>query len=172
MMARTTGRYERIVCGDEEVRAFGPIALPPDKPPLDIEQELRSRVYEAEQALLHWISPAKWCGRLNAVAPAIERVPVHVPWALHWKSRHDGALKTRAVYVALGPDIDGEKELLGLWVGENEGAKFWLSVFTELPNRVARYPASDVAALTPRLCIQRFGADPSGSTLDQPRCAG
>jgi len=51
------------------------------------------------------------------------------------KSRHDGAVKTKAVYVALGVTLAGEKELLGLWVSETEGAKFWLSVFTDLHQR-------------------------------------
>ncbi len=40
------------------------------------------------------------------------------------KSRHEGAVKTKAVYVALGVTLTGEKELLGLWVSEAEGAKF------------------------------------------------
>ena len=51
------------------------------------------------------------------------------------KSRHDGAVKTNAVYVALGVTLAGEKELLGLWVSETEGAKFWLAVFTDLQQR-------------------------------------
>ncbi len=51
------------------------------------------------------------------------------------KSRHEGAVKTKAVYVALGVNLHGEKELLGLWVSETEGAKFWLTVFTELQQR-------------------------------------
>lgn len=51
------------------------------------------------------------------------------------KSRHDGAVKTKAVYVALGVTLAGEKELLGLWVSETEGAKFWLAVLTELRQR-------------------------------------
>jgi len=51
------------------------------------------------------------------------------------KSRHEGAVKTKAVYVALGVNRLGEKELLGLWVSETEGAKFWLTVFTELQQR-------------------------------------
>src|ERR687886_833158 len=42
---------------------------------------------------------------------------------------------TKAVYVALGITVEGEKELLGLWLSESEGAKFWLSVFTDLKNR-------------------------------------
>jgi putative transposase len=55
--------------------------------------------------------------------------------ALFVKSRHEGPVQTKAVYVALGITIEGEKELLGLWLSESEGAKFWLSVFTDLKNR-------------------------------------
>ena len=43
-------------------------------------------------------------------------------------------MQTKAVYLALGVTMEGEKELLGLWLSESEGAKFWLSVFTELQN--------------------------------------
>jgi transposase-like protein len=55
--------------------------------------------------------------------------------ALFVKSRHEGPVQTKAVYVALGITIKGEKGLLGLWFSGSEGAKFWLSVFTELKNR-------------------------------------
>jgi putative transposase len=55
--------------------------------------------------------------------------------ALLVKSRQEGPVQTKAVYVALGITVDGEKELLGLWLSESEGAKFWLSVFTELKTR-------------------------------------
>jgi transposase-like protein len=55
--------------------------------------------------------------------------------ALFVKSREEGAVQTKAVSLALGVTMDGEKELLGLWLSETEGAKFWLSVFTELHNR-------------------------------------
>src|SRR5712691_11276719 len=51
------------------------------------------------------------------------------------KSRQEGPVQTKAVYVALGITVEGEKELLGLWLRESEGAKFWLSVFTDLQNR-------------------------------------
>ncbi len=51
------------------------------------------------------------------------------------KSRQEGVVKTKAVYMALGVNLQGEKELLGLWVGETEGATFWLAVFTELQQR-------------------------------------
>jgi transposase-like protein len=55
--------------------------------------------------------------------------------ALFVKSRQEGPVQTKAVYVALGITMEGEKELLGLWLSESEGAKFWLSVFTELKTR-------------------------------------
>jgi len=55
--------------------------------------------------------------------------------ALFVKSRQEGPVQTKAVYVALGITVEGEKELLGLWLSESEGAKFWLSVFTELKTR-------------------------------------
>ncbi|MDH5428505.1 MAG: IS256 family transposase [Nitrospirota bacterium] len=51
------------------------------------------------------------------------------------KSRQEGVVKNKAAYVALGVNLQGEKELLGLWISETEGAKFWLSVFTELHQR-------------------------------------
>jgi transposase-like protein len=51
------------------------------------------------------------------------------------KSRQEGVVKSKAVYVALGVNLQGEKELLGLWISETEGAKFWLAVFTELQQR-------------------------------------
>jgi putative transposase len=55
--------------------------------------------------------------------------------ALHLKIRQERHVQTRAVYVALGINRDGQKELLGFWIGENEGAKFWLGILTELKNR-------------------------------------
>jgi len=55
--------------------------------------------------------------------------------ALHLKMRLDGLVQTRAVYLALGVNLEGRKELLGLWIGEKEGSKFWLSILTQLRNR-------------------------------------
>ncbi len=51
------------------------------------------------------------------------------------RSRESGAVQNKSVYLALGINTDGEKELLGLWIAQTEGAKFWLSVMTELKNR-------------------------------------
>ena len=51
------------------------------------------------------------------------------------KIRHEKRVINKAVYLALGINIEGHKELLGIWIAETEGAKFWLSVLTELQNR-------------------------------------
>ena len=55
--------------------------------------------------------------------------------ALYVKMRHEGRVENRAVYVAIGVDLEGRKDVLGLWTSSNEGAKFWLGVLTELKNR-------------------------------------
>ena len=51
------------------------------------------------------------------------------------KIRQDKRVINKAVYLALGINLEGHKELLGLWIAETEGAKFWLNVLTELQNR-------------------------------------
>jgi putative transposase len=55
--------------------------------------------------------------------------------ALVVKMRHEGRLENRAVFVAIGVTLAGQKEVLGLWTSANEGAKFWLQILTELRNR-------------------------------------
>ena len=55
--------------------------------------------------------------------------------ALVVKMRTDGRVENRAVYVAIGITLAGQKEVLGLWTSANEGAKFWLQVLTEMQNR-------------------------------------
>ncbi len=55
--------------------------------------------------------------------------------ALYVKMRHEGRVENRAVYVAVGIKMDGLKDVLGLWTGDTEGAKFWLTILSELRNR-------------------------------------
>lgn len=55
--------------------------------------------------------------------------------AIRIKVRQSGQIINKAVYMAIGVNLDGHKEALGLWIAEQEGAKFWLSVITELKNR-------------------------------------
>lgn len=54
---------------------------------------------------------------------------------MHYKVRDNGSVQTRAVYNILGVNTDGRKDLLGIYLSENEGAKFWLSVLTDLKQR-------------------------------------
>jgi putative transposase len=55
--------------------------------------------------------------------------------ALRVKIRDGGHVVNKAIHVAIGVNIEGKKEVLGLWTAENEGAKFWLQVLTEMQNR-------------------------------------
>jgi len=66
---------------------------------------------------------------LNAVYPII--------WmdALVFKVRHNGRIEKRAIFCVLGIDEDGMKDILGLYIAENEGSKFWLGILTDLQNR-------------------------------------
>ncbi|HEX5363552.1 MAG TPA: IS256 family transposase [Gallionella sp.] len=71
-----------------------------------------------------------WQSRpLDALYPIVYLDCIHV------KVRDTGIVRAKAVYLALGINMSGEKELLGIWIAQTEGAKFWLQVVTELKNR-------------------------------------
>ena len=71
-----------------------------------------------------------WQNRpLDAVYPIVYMDAIRV------KARGNGHVMNKAVYLAIGVNLEGAKEVLGMWVAENEGAKFWLQVVTELKNR-------------------------------------
>lgn len=55
--------------------------------------------------------------------------------AIHYNVRSEGRIVKRAVYIAIGINMDGKKEVLGMYVGENESAKYWLSILNGLKNR-------------------------------------
>ncbi len=55
--------------------------------------------------------------------------------AIHFHVRSEGQIVKKAVYIAIGIDLDGRKDVLGMWVGENESAKYWASVLNSLKNR-------------------------------------
>jgi len=55
--------------------------------------------------------------------------------AIQFKVKDSGHIRNKAVYLAIGVKLDGMKEVLGLWIAQTEGAKFWLQVVTELKNR-------------------------------------
>lgn len=71
-----------------------------------------------------------WQGR-----PLDPHYPILYLDCIHVKVRDAGAVRTKAVYLAIGVNLDGHKEVLGLWISQTEGAKFWLQVVTELKNR-------------------------------------
>jgi transposase-like protein len=58
-----------------------------------------------------------------------------LPCLLMVKIRDEGHIQNKAIYVVLGVDLEGQKKVLGLWVAQSEGAKFWLQILTELKNR-------------------------------------
>jgi len=70
--------------------------------------------------------------------PLSEIYPVVFIDAIHYSVRIEGVVKKAAVYVVLGINMDGIKEVLGLYVGDNESSKYWLSVLNELKNRGVR----------------------------------
>ena len=91
----------------------------------DVSPSLISKVTDAViEQVVEWQSQP-----LDAVYPIIYLDCIVV------KIRQDKKVINKAIYLALGVNMEGHKELLGLWLSENEGAKFWLNVLTELQNR-------------------------------------
>src|SRR5712692_10259384 len=70
--------------------------------------------------------------------PLEEMYPIVYLDAIMVKMRDNGHVQNQAIYVVLGVDREGQKEVLGLWVAQQEGAKCWLQVLTELKNRVVK----------------------------------
>lgn len=67
--------------------------------------------------------------------PLDQVYPIIIFDALRVKIRDEGVVRNKAVYLALGINLEGIKDVLGLWIEQTEGAKFWLKVMTELKNR-------------------------------------
>jgi transposase-like protein len=55
--------------------------------------------------------------------------------AIHYKVKHNNRIVSKAAYIVIGINDDGYKDVLGIWIGENESSKFWLKVLTDLKNR-------------------------------------
>ncbi|MDE9765552.1 IS256 family transposase [Pseudomonas aeruginosa] len=100
-------------------------------------QEHLKEMYGAE------VSPSLISSVTDAVADEVKAwqsrpldplYPIVYLDCIHTKVR-DGAVRGKAVYLALGINMAGEKEILGIWIAQTEGAKFWLQVVTELRNR-------------------------------------
>ena len=67
--------------------------------------------------------------------PLAEIYPIVFFDAIHYKVREEGKVLSKAAYTCLAIDIEGHKDMLGIWVGESEGANYWLGIITELKNR-------------------------------------
>lgn len=67
--------------------------------------------------------------------PLSEIYPIVFFDAIHYKVREDGKVLSKAAYTCLSLDLEGKKDMLGIWVGEAEGANYWLGIMTELRNR-------------------------------------
>ena len=126
-------RQVRLVGFDEKVIAFYSRGMTTR----EIQEQLKE-VYgtEVSPSLISKVTDAvldeakEWQNRpLDAVYPVVYLD------AIHLKIRTSGRVTSRAVYLALGINLEGNKELLGLWIGEAEGAKFWLGILNELQNR-------------------------------------
>ena len=92
---------------------------------VDVSPDLISRVTdEVMDEVREWQS-----------RPLDEVYPIIIFDALRVKIRDEGTVRNKAVYLALGFTIEGHKEVLGLWIEQTEGAKFWLRVMTEIKNR-------------------------------------
>ena len=92
---------------------------------IDVSPDLISSITDA---VLETV--AEWQGRpLDACFPLVFFDAIRV------KIRDEGFVRNKAVYIALGIQPDGTKEILGIWIEQTEGAKFWLRVMNELKNR-------------------------------------
>jgi transposase-like protein len=94
---------------------------------LEVSPDLISRVTDAVlDEVREWRSRA-----LDAVYPIV----IFDALRVRIRDKDSRIVKNKAVYLALGVTSEGQREVLGLWIADNEGAKFWLSVMTELRNR-------------------------------------
>jgi transposase-like protein len=106
----------------------------------DIQNHLK-QLYGVE------ISPALISNVTNKIMPLIKEWqsrPLHQVYAvvfldaIHYKVRQEGHIVSKAAYMCIGVDLDGNKDVLGIWIGETESSKFWLSVLNDLKNRGVR----------------------------------
>ena len=92
---------------------------------MDVSPELISRITDRIIPMIN-----EWQSRPLSAIYAIVFMD-----AIHYKVRQDGRVITKAAYTAIGVDLDGIKDVLGIWIGENESSKYWLSVINEIKNR-------------------------------------
>jgi putative transposase len=132
---QTISKRQRVISEDMDKKILGLYGLGMSYS--DIQHHLKD-IYDFDisdgtiTAITDKIIPSikEWQNRLlESVYP--------VMWldAIHFKVRHDGSVKSRAIYSILGVTADGQKEVVGIYFGENEGSAFWRSVLTDLKMR-------------------------------------
>ena len=103
----------------------------------DIEAHIRD-IYgiEVSDTMVSWITD-----KILPVAKEWQQRPLEPIYAvvfldaIHYHVRSEGQIVKKAVYIAIGINLDGRKDVLGMWVGENESAKFWATVLNSMRNR-------------------------------------
>ena len=132
---QTVSKRQRVISEDMDKKILGLYGLGLSYS--DIQHHLKD-IYDFDisdgtiTAITDKIIPAikEWQNRL------LENVyPVMWLDAIHFKVRHDGTVKTRAIYSILAVSTEGQKEVIGIYFGENEGSAFWRSVLTDLKLR-------------------------------------
>lgn len=103
----------------------------------DIQRELEELYGDAVSAtLISNVTEAVLADVRAWQSRALDRLyPILYLDCLMVKVKTDKGIVNKAVYLALGVNVEGQKELLGMWISQSEGAKFWLNVLTELKNR-------------------------------------
>ena len=103
----------------------------------DIKEQLQDLYgVEVSHALISNVTEAVEAERKSWQNRTLDEIyPIVFLDALVVKVRHEGRVINKAVHLALGVNLEGKKELLGIWMTTNESSKFWLSVMTELQNR-------------------------------------
>ncbi|MDK2587472.1 IS256 family transposase [Romboutsia sedimentorum] len=92
---------------------------------IDVSHTLVSKITDRVLPLTH-----EWQNR------ALDTIyPIVFMDAIHYKVRSEGRIINKAAYIAIGINIEGIKEVLGIWIGENESSKYWLKVLTDIKNR-------------------------------------
>ncbi|WP_238907697.1 IS256 family transposase [Clostridium sp. YIM B02506] len=92
---------------------------------IDVSPSMISNITDKVMA-----SAAEWQNRMLD-----DIYPIVYMDAIHFKVRDDHRIVTKAAYICMGIDMEGYKDILGIWIGEAEGAKFWLGVCNDLSNR-------------------------------------
>lgn len=103
----------------------------------DIQEHVRE-IYgvDVSAAMISLITNKVMSHALEWQNRPLEQVYVVVYFdAIHYKVRHNNKIVNKAAYTVLGISNEGKKDILGIWIGENEGAAYWLSVINELKNR-------------------------------------